>query len=301
MKKNPELGIVFLMWVPYGIEHLVEFVHSYETYPPNVDHQLYILFNGTLDNNIEPYCQFLKSRNIEYKTSFLESGQDIYAYRHIAKQIKSKYLLFLNTYSRILAANWGKFFLSAIKQPNVGLVGATGSWQSRTSNGFKRMAYFLSPEQVAKNHVLNYSKKTIQIGKFSIGISPRLSLIGALIKSILDFSDFPRFPNPHLRTNAFIVEREFWLEMKINGLKSKKDAYRMESGKNSFTAQTIQKNKKVLVIDKKGTTYEYTEWNKSHTLWQFKQENLLISDNFTRLFEHGTENEQRIMTSTIWS
>jgi hypothetical protein len=299
--KQKELSVVFLMWVPYGIEYFRSFLNSYLLFPAGTDHELVILFNGyESDKNLQDYHELLRSAGISYYHLKLEQGQDIFAYKWSAEQLSSTYVLFLNTYSQILNENWGKYYLDAIRKENVGCVGATGSWQSRASYGVKRVRWLFSKEEKIIQNVPYYVEKEFKIAGLTISLSPRLALLASFLKSLKDIFHFPFFPNPHLRTNAFITNRLFWLSLHFNSLKSKKDAYRMESGNNSFTRQIIKLDKKVQVINREGKVFEPYAWDRSKTLWYGDQEDLMISDNFTMLYEIQNKATRLTMQKSIW-
>ena len=296
-----ELNVVFLIWVPYGIKYLESFIKSYLSFPSNVEHDLVILFNGCQnDGEIEEYHRFLKNSGISYSYLIMRSGQDILAYRFAAENLSSKYLLFFNTYAEILSDNWGLYYLNTIKAGDVGLAGATGSWQSKSSWVFQRVRWIFASESAIKKNISYFASKKVKIGPVSLLVPPRLTLLGALIKSLPDIFSYPYFPNAHLRTNSFIVERTFWLDFRFNSVRNKKEAYRMESGNNSFTRQTIQKGKKVLIINRLGQTFEPSKWVYSGTSWIGDQENLLVSDNFTKLYQQEDGETRITMSKSVW-
>jgi hypothetical protein len=299
--KNKDLSVVFLMWIPYGIDYMISFLNSYQEFPAGADHNLVILFNGYQnEDDLQKYHEFLKARNIPYDFLLQKNGQDILAYKAAAGKLSTKYILFFNTYSKILAKNWALYYLTAIKKNNVGFVGATGSWQSRADYGINRVKWIFSNEKKIKENIPYYVSKQISIGHQSFTIHPRVSLFLSFINSLKDIFHFPFSPNPHLRTNAFIVDRIFWLGLEFNSLNSKRDAHLMESGKSSFTRQMLKKQKEVLVINKHGTVFSISSWNISKTLWCDDQEDLLVSDNFTNQYNAQSRIEKQAMSKSIW-
>jgi len=300
MKKN-DLSVIFLMWIPYGQDYLISFIESYLKFESGVEHNLVILFNGSKDPAaINPYLDFLKSKKIDHSYLELETGQDIAAYRWAASQLDSEYVLFFNTYSQIQHDNWGRNYLNSIKKDNIGCVGATGSWMSWFSYGFQRARFLLSSNLKIRQYLPYFEAKKIEIASLNIVIPARLTLIGALIKSIIKYNNFPKYPNPHLRTNAFIIKREFWLSLNFPGLGDKKQAHQFESGANSFTKQILRSGKSVLVMNKYGELFEPKFWNKSKTLWSYGQSDLLVSDNFTRQYEVSSKENQLAFQNFLW-
>jgi len=97
-----------------------------------------------------------------------------------------------------------------------------------------------------------------------------------------------------------MVRAQDFLEMKTGSLNTKFKAYQFENGRNSLTDFYRTKGLKVLVMDKFGNTFESHEWEKSATFWVRNQENLLVSDNQTRIYETATEEEKKQMTWLAW-
>lgn len=299
--KKKDLSVIFLMWVPYGIDYLISFINSYQNFNSGLEHDLVILYNGYgNEENIQPYKAFLKQCDIKHSYLLLKYGQDIAAYKWAAAKVDTEYVLFFNTYSQIQRTEWGINYLNAIKKSNVGCVGATGSWQSWSNVGFQKAKLFFNSESKIKNNIPYYNSKQINIGPFYIKIHPRLVLFGSLLKSLTVYDKFPNFPNPHLRTNAFIVSRQDWLNLELPEFKNKSEAHLFESGYNSFTRQIIKAGKKVLVMNKYGEVFEPHEWHISKTLWSSDQENLLVYDNFTEQYNNTPKTERIAFENFLW-
>ena len=111
---------------------------------------------------------------------------------------------------------------------------------------------------------------------------------------------FDGFPNPHLRTNAFMSKRTQLLDVRMGKVKQKIDTYEVESGHNSITAQIRGHGLRALVVDRNGTSYDENEWPTSRTYRQGSQENLLISDNQTRDYEHAGPVHRRYLSVLAW-
>ena len=300
MKKN-DLSVVFLMWVPYGIGFLYRFIESYQKHYAGAEHDLIILYNGYgTSENLEPFKIYLKEQNINHFQFNLESGQDIKAYRWVAERVETPYILFFNTYSQILHNDWAKNYLNAIQGDNVGCVGATGSWQSWASVGFQKAKLFFHPTSAIKRKLPYFHSKQVHIGSITIEIHPRLVLLGSLIKSLKVTAYFPKFPNPHLRTNAFVIARNTWLGLNIPDLKSKNEAHWFESGNESLTRQLLKLGKRVLVMNKYGELFEPVDWHRSKTLWSAHQEDLLVSDNFTGQYNSGPNSNNIAFENFLW-
>lgn len=135
-------------------------------------------------------------------------------------------------------------------------------------------------------------------------MQPGVGLVGSTgsRESLKIFSDlFPSFPNPHIRTNAFLVDRYFFCQSTAGiNIESKMDAHLFESGFRSLTKQVFDCGMTALVVGKNGRGYSPENWHKSETFRLRRQENLLISDNQTRNFDSSNIVDRESMCSSAW-
>ncbi len=281
-KANITVGVVHLVWLPYGIELYKNFINSYVNVSSGHEHDLVFLFNGVVEESeLQPYYEFADMVKIKYKYFCLKGGQDIEAYFWIAEKIKGySHFLFFNSFSVILCNNWLQNYLNAIELPGVGLVGSTGSWQSHYTNVFQnhKAAY-----ERTKSVLYNYRKyklflKTIFYWRFL----------------------FAAFPNPHIRTTAFVIKSSLFLKLKRKKLHSKFDAYLLESGREGISNQVLKKGYKILIVDKFGRTYPPDKWPESKTFWVENQENLMVQDNQTGLYRDANKYERKRLQELAW-
>ena len=111
---------------------------------------------------------------------------------------------------------------------------------------------------------------------------------------------FKPFPNPHLRTTGFMINRKLFLSIKHKPLNTKFNAYLFESGRNGFTNQLIQKGFTPLLIDKNGNTFTLNNMHTSKTFWLKKQQDLMVADNQTEIYENATVELQLKMSKKAW-
>jgi hypothetical protein len=113
---------------------------------------------------------------------------------------------------------------------------------------------------------------------------------------------FPGFPNPHLRSNAFVIEtglfRQFMSSRPFP--RSKMDAHRLESGHCNVTSFLRSKNLAVVVSGADEMAYEPEKWIVSRTFRTPCQSNLLVSDNQTRGYLMASLQVKRIMELSAW-
>jgi hypothetical protein len=219
---------------------------------------------------------------LEYTAYYKKDGLDLAAYFWLAPQLKSDHLLFLNSYARLLADNWLLKYTSAMKEvpENMGAVCATGSYQSYYST-------ILGENSWRWNEAASFSHN---FRKYKL-----------LIKTNLLYRFyFNPFPNPHVRTNAFFINRDVFVSLDFNGAKTKLKAYLFENGKNSLTNQLLKSGRMVLVVDKHGRFYRIPQWYQSKTFWAGNQENLLVADNQTMNFIHADAGKRKELTFKAW-
>lgn len=225
------------------------FLNSYERNPPGASHSLYVIFKGFANNNDLDDAKGLFN-NVPHEPVFLsDESFDIGAYIEWANIIKEELICVFNTASEILAPNWLHKFAINLAMPDVGLVGATASYESLNE--------------------LN--------------------------------SAFPVFPNIHIRSTAFMIDRELFCHITERlQIAHKTDAFHFESGPQSLTRQVIAKGKKTLLVGRNGRGYSPQFWPVSDTFRQGTQKNLLVADNQTRNFLSLPWNEKREFVVRSW-
>ncbi len=263
-KQTASLAVVYLCWLPYGLEYLKRFIASYKTHSAGAGHKLVILFNGTGQKAGTELFQYANENLPPFTSLELEDGQDIDAYFFAASQLKEDRILFLNSFAEFTADDWLKKYNSVFEsEPQTGVVGATGSYQSLYNDVFRQP--FAWERSKGFNH--NFKKYKLFIKNFLYWrwlIAP--------------------FPNPHVRTNAFMVPRQLFLSLKRRKLNRKFDAYLFESGRRSLTNQVLKKGLKVWLVDKEGRAYAPPHWRDSRTFWWSDQEGALVTDNQTEYY-----------------
>jgi hypothetical protein len=286
-----ELCLVHLARACNGTEPFKRFLDSYRDNPGGIDHDLLVVFKGfERPEHAEEYRKLLTP--FPYLSlEISDEGFDITAYfkafEHYSEQYR--YFCFLNSFSVILDPEWLKKLHDHIVRPGVGLVGATGSWQGL---GMKLPNHDLG--SIIKLKVLS------PLGTEESTWDGVVYVIRGVWRRLTFPIYFHRFPNYHLRTNAFMISSEDWNRLKFSPVRSKMDALKFESGKNGLTLQILGFGKQVLVVGKDGIGYDMASWNRSGTFWQSEQENLLVADNQTSDYRDGSPERRRFLSSIAW-
>jgi hypothetical protein len=311
---DKKICVVHLVRACNGIKPLIRFIESYRHNPGGTEHDLLFVFKGSIHpQDIDTYRELLSP----FKHSIFEisdRGFDITAYFAVAKRFSGEYhyFCFLNSFSELQDREWLLKLYKNASKPGVGLVGATGSWNSNQANSIiwfrnvfsTTLSRWLKNNQVNPGNRLQKEKKRSLRSSLKVKVKyyykKSITLVGNSFNNLVQIFNFGPFPNYHIRTNAFMISGELMKSLKCPPLKTKIDAYRFESGKRGFTMQIHKKGKRVFVVGKDGAGYEKEEWHKSITFWSLKQENLLVSDNQTRDYQDGTPERCRYLSSIAW-
>ncbi|MBI1215366.1 MAG: hypothetical protein GC185_06060 [Alphaproteobacteria bacterium] len=118
--------------------------------------------------------------------------------------------------------------------------------------------------------------------------------------SFESLDDKTPFPNIHIRTTAFLLNRNLFVSAERGELKTKYDNNLMEAGPNGLTRQMLNRNKRVAVVGKGGQIWEPRDWAKSLTFRAGYQENLIISDNRTHAYDVSKQKKRLRLARMAW-
>jgi len=112
---------------------------------------------------------------------------------------------------------------------------------------------------------------------------------------------FAPFPNPHLRTNSFVLERELMLDLDWPDVgMDKLAALRLENGRRSINRQIEQRGLETVVVGRDGRAYGPQEWPASRTFRSGDQGNLLVGDNRTAEYRDADASRRRELARFAW-
>jgi hypothetical protein len=322
MRRVAVTAVVHLVWGPLGPEPLRDFLRSYHAHDAGAPHELVVLFNGVPRADREAFLAEL--RDTPHRLIELDRPvQDLAAYAQVVERLEHDRLCFLNSYSTLLAADWLAKLEHALDQPQVGLVGASGSWASIHSMVLHSLFLPNPYSGLLEKKVARAQFREIELERSAASGSadeppqddgpprddepPGPALTRAILAALRTLPSMPGqllrfegFPSPHLRTNAFIGARDTLRNLHWGTIERKLDAYLLENGRNRFTRQLRRLGLRTLVVARDGSFYDQDAWPLSHTLWQGDQEGLLIADNQTRLYAVGGMDRRRLLSAYAW-
>ncbi len=129
-RDNPTIGVVYLAWHKLGPDCFQRFVDSYRRYPAGSEHDLIVIYAGFNQQQTlqEAASVFRDLPHIAIEVAAVKF--DIGYYLEAADRVPHDYLCFLNTYTELNAPSWLAHLRTHAVRDGVGLVGATGSYES---------------------------------------------------------------------------------------------------------------------------------------------------------------------------
>lgn len=113
-------------------------------------------------------------------------------------------------------------------------------------------------------------------------------------------ADFPPFPNAHIRSNGFIVERKWLTEHFPSAKPTKYAAYGFESGFRGLSKAVIERGRQLAIVDRRGNVFPPDRWHESETFRLGSQDGLIMADNQTRAFDAMPEPERDLHRMMSW-
>ncbi len=300
------IAVVHLVWGPLGPVPLREFLRTYNAYEAGASHELVIVFNGVAlpgEDTGARDALMAELQGTPHRLIALEYPVlDLVAYRHAVQALDHEYVCVLNSHSRLRSAGWLGLIEGALRKPNVGLAGATGSWASLRSYALRKLGLPSPYRRVWPGRSGTFSQfQALHVERTDASSARSPLAFVHTARALTDMTiGFSQFPAPHLRTNAFMAKRQLLSQALSQDLGRKIDAHRLESGRRSITARIERAGLRALVVDNGGQAFERPEWPDSKTFWQADQERLLVADNQTETYQSADAARQLLLAQYAW-
>jgi hypothetical protein len=284
---DASIAVVFLArGVDGGLKAARLFLDSYRAHPVNTPHRLYLIAKGWADRNAYRELCELAAQHAATIIDLPDDGFDWGAYFRAAPIIAEQCLCFFNTHSVILADGWLDIMREAAGD-GIGAVGCTASYGTMAP-----VFSFIGPMAGSIGYHRGWLK----------GLIAWRGVFTFPLRFLQARKSFPPFPNPHLRSNAFLVRNALFQSYASARTipRSKRDAFLLESGYPGFTLFLKKSGLEAVVVGTDRKSYDEEEWLHSQTFRVPGQRNLLVSDNQTRNYDASEPGVRRIMELTAW-
>ena len=291
-------AVVHLVRAANGMEPFEAFLRSYAAHDAGAEHDLVLLLKGFADRAAaEPFVR--RAAGLQAQTLHVrDDGLDLTAYRAAAETLEHRLLCFLNSFSTVLAPGWLAHLRGAHAPADVGVVGATGSWGSHRS-----FALHLLRLPNGYRGTLG-DRRTAGPAFHAVGTAPEAGRLRRLARAAVDLpreiAGHPGFPAAHVRTNAFLIERELLRSLNAGALRSKAAAYRFEGGTRGLPGQLQARGLRPVIVGRTGEAVDVAHWPDVDIFWQGHQGQLLVADNQTRAYADGGAEARAALSRYAW-
>ncbi len=329
---NAKIAVVFLARSETGSSFGMDtFAKSYKKYTSGVAHDLIVLRKGGMRKSGAALALelMLEGCNPQY-VDIEDDGYDIQAYLNITPLLRNEYVCFLNTHSEILADDWLKKLYTPLISETVGVTAATASYESiydsvcleckavwaTEVHGIpydETLAHELgthlrkhSPvwmrqaQEILEELEPRRDDPSIMDLDRSLAFSKHWNTLTSLGGPLYAMDRFNRFPNPHIRSNAFMLKRELLESLKFEIDDTKLACIEFESGPRGLPARLQEKRLDAVLVGANGDVYSVEQWPYSNTFRLGSQDNVLIADNRVREYETFDDNEKARLKIMSW-
>jgi glycosyl transferase family 2 len=329
-----KIAVFYLARIAESFSHFERFAESYRQYPAGEDHELVIIYKGDLKSGVKAAAEAIFAGIPHQFIVIPDQAYDIQAYLYAAQQIESDTLCLFNTFTTLLSPNWLKKLSAQFRKPGIGAAGMTASYESipdshhiifhsvwLTANRWVRFDRRLArqfapglkssaPGWMEADRSPFFRLRRI-LGDILFRRPPydhpslkaefarhweELTSDGGILAP---FRNIGSFPNPHLRTNGFMVARKLLLEFRGMG-NTKNDCMQFESGPSGLSNRVYEKGLALVLVGADGIGYPPEEWPKSKTFRLEQQQNLMASDNQVAGYARMSEPERQILAYMTW-
>jgi glycosyltransferase involved in cell wall biosynthesis len=329
-----DIAVFYLARLKEGFPSFDAFAQSLRRHPAGLDHDLIIICKGFKRRSefavVSAIFKGIPHQIIEVDDDI---GQDIHSYKAAAARFPHIYACFMNTFTEFKSDDWLKKLFDALSLPRVGMVGATASFESLNNSWelLTKVQWLVSKPAAYDSEFNKAFHWMIELSHPPTGAMLRSRYkrlrraIGDIwrrrpdIQSILhghqsvwtalssrggpfQFAHtYPHFPNPHIRSNVFMLRREDLVKMPlIEGGDPKLVGCAFESGADGLSARILKRGERLLLVGANGRAYDIPEWANAGCFRSNGQRNLLATDNQTRAFEAFSDAERKSNSVLAW-
>jgi hypothetical protein len=291
------IALVHLVRHANGLAPFERFLESYARHDAGQEHELVLVYKGfPTPDSLASVRALAPAGTAELAID--DSGRDLRAFMAAARAFDHERLCFLNSYATIEAPGWLAHLSGALDLPGAGLAGATGSWGSHRSFALNLLGLPNAYRGLLGDRAL-VAEAFAPTGP-AVAVPPLRRVLNAALNIPREIAGYDGFPAPHIRTNAFLIERSKLLSLRTGGLRGRTASYRFEGGRRGLTGQLLARGERALVVGRDGTARDHADWPDGETFWQGDQRDLLVADNQTRVYESGPPSRRQALAHFAW-
>jgi hypothetical protein len=298
----PDLALVHLVRKENGPEPFRAFLESYRAVEAGADHDFVLLLKG-FDTQRDADEAAALAGGLDAQRLYVDDdGFDVGAYFAAVDRLEHRRVCFVNSFTTVRTPGWLGLLEAALRTPNAGIAGATGSWASHLS----WLRFNLGLSTPYRQTFPGRGWTQAQVMRLTPDTRRVLAPvwlrhgIGAARAVRFFVGRFGPFPAAHVRTNGFVVERELMRSLERTPIRRKYDAFVVEGGHKSLTRQIEQLGLRPLLAGADERVYDVADWARSGVFWQRDQENVLIEDNQTRTYRDADLDLRRYFAIFAW-
>jgi hypothetical protein len=328
--RSQTFGVVYLARCEEGRDAISRFIQSYKHRPAGRDHDLIVIYKGFTQRKdlLQARAVFGDVPHIGVELD--DVGFDIGSYLETSRRVHNKYLVFLNSFTELASPGWLAKMSGHAERDGVGIAGAMGSYESLFDsvgliNQVIKCCNTLSMPYDRNIHkhwdfiISKHCQSWIDTAENSRSVPPTnhawpeinrrinravirlwwIAHTGPGMPAAL-YRQFPGFPNPHIRSNGFMIARERLSRFGLVQFAEKLDACAFESGTNSLTIQLRREGLAAVVVGHDGRGYDVPDWPTSGTFRLGSQANLLLNDNQSRAYTEMSPQSRETLARMSW-
>ena len=285
---SSQITVIYIAWGGLPIDTVKNFFESYEKFQAGYPHNL-IIISRDYEAESEEFS-IINDYTKKFNAKLINTpniGQDFGAYYTGAKETNAEYILCLNSHSVIMCDDWIlKFIRAKEKFPQMELIGSGGGWH-------KSISYYNYYNEILKQNNKKNWMYHIQKNKIRI------------INLFDRFKNFQHFPNPFIRTNAFLIKKSLYIDFIEKEChkklpKNKLQAYRMENGNRSLSRYVLKRGYNYCVVGRNNQIFMKDEFNISGT-YHSEFENYIVKDKQIKIFENADIKSRKCMENAAWT
>ena len=330
------IAVVYLARSADGsVSDFEPFITSYRQHDAGIPHDLIIVRKGLHQRPGSQAALTEMLNGIPHRAvDVLDDGFDIQAYLKVTPYLRHDRVCFLNTFSQIAAGNWLRSLNTPLDRDDVGMTGATGSYESLFTSLFflYKVVWLTSVQSIQYSPKIAEQFREILSGQAGNWLGKRGSIWRQIKRELarpilgrpfdtdeieagfgmqwetltrpggplFPFRDFRPFPNPHLRSNAFMISRQLLIDLDFKLDNTKSATNRFESGPDGLPTGLAHRGLSSVLVGADGVGYEVADWPKSVTFRLGDQANVLVTDNQTRGFAAMSKWQRALHVRMTW-